>query len=159
MFSPFQDHTVKIGMLEEQCVLIIYVGFVQMERNVNFHSRYFNIFSKNEVSTFILFFSGKDFAWNHHFQFYVKYLYETFCAVWYQLWNLENVQNTHRGMLLWVTKSKTHPWVFLLDWASGTKSRKAWRDIVKLNNACLACIRKMWLLMSNKSIESLDKLL
>ena len=37
----FQDHTVKIGMLEEQCVLIIYVGFVRMERNANFHSRYF----------------------------------------------------------------------------------------------------------------------
>ena len=124
----FQDHTVKIGMLEEQCVLIIYLGFVRMERNANFHSRYLNIFFRNEMSTSILFFSGKDGVWNYHFQFYVKYFMRRFWAIWYHLYNLENVKSTHGAVLLWVTENKTYPWVFLtflLNWTNGTKSRKA----------------------------------
>ena len=48
-------------------------------------------------------------------------LYETLCAVWYHLYNLKNVRNTHGGVLLLVkfqaedcifTKSNTHPRVF-----------------------------------------------
>ena len=50
-----------------------------------------------------------------------KQLYETFCAIWYHLYNLKNMKNTHGGMLLLVklqalaynfTKSNTPPWVF-----------------------------------------------
>ena len=42
------------------------------------------------------------------------------CAIWYDLYNLKNVKNTHGGVLLLVkllkacnfTKSNTPPWVF-----------------------------------------------
>ena len=33
------------------------------------------------------------------------------CAIWYHLYNLKNVRNTHGGMLSF-TKSNTPPWVF-----------------------------------------------
>ena len=39
------------------------------------------------------------------------YRYVMFCAIWYYLCNLKNVQNTHGGVLLLVTKSNTPPWV------------------------------------------------
>ena len=39
-----------------------------------------------------------------------------FCAIWYHLYNLKNVKNTHGEILLLVscnfTKSSTPPWVF-----------------------------------------------
>ena len=44
------------------------------------------------------------------------------CAIWYNLYNLNNVKNTHGGVLLLVklqakvcnlTKSNTPPWIFL----------------------------------------------
>ena len=44
------------------------------------------------------------------------------CAIWYHLYNLKHVKNTHGGVLLLVkfkalacnfTKSNTPPWVFL----------------------------------------------
>ena len=38
-------------------------------------------------------------------------LYEMLCAIWYHLYNLKNVKNTHGGVLLLVTKSNTPPWV------------------------------------------------
>ena len=47
---------------------------------------------------------------------------ETYCAIWYHLYNVKNVKNTHEGMLLLVKlqsktcnflKSSTPPWVFL----------------------------------------------
>ena len=39
------------------------------------------------------------------------------CAIWYRLYNLKNLKNTHGGvfcmLLAWkFTKSKTPPWVF-----------------------------------------------
>ena len=42
-------------------------------------------------------------------------LYVMFCAIWYHLYNLKNVKNTHEGVLLLAcnfTKSNTPPWVF-----------------------------------------------
>ena len=59
-----------------------------------------------------------------------------FCAIWYILYKLKNVKNTHRGVLLLVklqaealnfTKSDTFPWVFLrfLNCTNGTKLRNA----------------------------------
>ena len=48
--------------------------------------------------------------------------YEKLCVIWYYLYNLKNVKNTHGGVLLLVklqtktcnfTKSSTAPWVFL----------------------------------------------
>ena len=51
----------------------------------------------------------------------VSNLYETFHAIWYHLYDLKNVKNTHGGVLPLVklqasicnfTKSNTHPWVF-----------------------------------------------
>ena len=47
---------------------------------------------------------------------------KTLCAIWYHLYNLKNVKNTHGEMLLLVklqeeacnfTKSNNPPWVFL----------------------------------------------
>ena len=36
-----------------------------------------------------------------------------FCAIWYDLYNLKNIKNTHGGVLsLQLTKSNTPPWVF-----------------------------------------------
>ena len=45
------------------------------------------------------------------------------CAIWYHMYNLKNVKNTHREVL--VTKSNTPPWVFftLFNCTNGTKSR------------------------------------
>ena len=34
------------------------------------------------------------------------------CAIWYHLYNLKNVKNTHGGVLLLFTKGSTPPWVF-----------------------------------------------
>ena len=37
------------------------------------------------------------------------------CGIWYHLYNLKNVKNTHEGVLLLAcnfTKSNTPPWVF-----------------------------------------------
>ena len=34
------------------------------------------------------------------------------CTIWYHLYNLENVENTHGGVSLSVPKSDTPPWVF-----------------------------------------------
>ena len=48
-----------------------------------------------------------------------KYIFETLCAIWYQLYNLKTVKNTHGGVLLLLklqaeaTTSNTVPWVFL----------------------------------------------
>ena len=57
------------------------------------------------------------------------------CVIWYQLYILKNMQNTHRRVLLLVklqafslqfTKSNTPPWVFsgILNCTNGTKSRR-----------------------------------
>ena len=48
-------------------------------------------------------------------------VYQIICAIWYHLYNLKNIKNTHGGVLLLVklqaeacnvTESKTRPWVF-----------------------------------------------
>ena len=55
------------------------------------------------------------------------------CAIWYHLYNLKNVNNTHRGVLPFVNlqaeacnfaNSKTSPWFFLtfLNCTNGTQS-------------------------------------
>ena len=62
-------------------------------------------------------------------------LYMMLCMIWYHLYNLKNVKNTHGGVLLLAklqaeacnfTKSNTPPWVFFtfLNCTNGTKSRK-----------------------------------
>ena len=47
--------------------------------------------------------------------------YEKLCTIWYHLYNLKNVKNTHEGVILLTklqaeafifTKSNTLPWVF-----------------------------------------------
>ena len=47
--------------------------------------------------------------------FYDQAVYVVCCAIWYHLYNLKNVKNTHGGVLLLVKlqKSNTPPWVFL----------------------------------------------
>ena len=61
--------------------------------------------------------------------------YVMFCAIWYHLFNLKNVKNTHGGVLFLVklnasacnfTICNTPPWVLLrfLNCTKGTKSRK-----------------------------------
>ena len=62
------------------------------------------------------------------------------CAIWYHLYNLKNVKNTHGEVLflaklqafslqLYYTKSNTSPWMFssFLNYTNGTKSRKTSR--------------------------------
>ena len=48
------------------------------------------------------------------------------CAIWYHLYNIKNLKNTHGGVLLLgnFTKSNTPPWVFFtfLNCTNGTKS-------------------------------------
>ena len=34
------------------------------------------------------------------------------CPIWYHMYNLKNVKNTHGGVLLLFTKDSTPPWVF-----------------------------------------------
>ena len=64
------------------------------------------------------------------------------CAIWYHLYNLKNVKNTHGGVLLLVvklqalacnftTKSNTPPWVFFTCFKlhNGAKSRNASQDM------------------------------
>ena len=51
------------------------------------------------------------------------------CAIWYGLYNLKNVKNTHGGVLLLpfnLTKCNTPPWVFsrFLNCTNGSKSCK-----------------------------------
>ena len=50
-----------------------------------------------------------------------KRIYEMLCAIWYLVYTLKNVKNTHGGVLLLVklqdvacnfTKSNTPPWLF-----------------------------------------------
>ena len=51
------------------------------------------------------------------------------CAVWYHLYNLKNVKNTHVGVLILgnFTKISTPPWMFFtfLNCTNGTKQRNA----------------------------------
>ena len=63
-------------------------------------------------------FSGFDF-WNCNYKEYQAHV--ILCMIWYHLYNLKNVKNTHGQMLLLVklqalacnfTKSNTPPWVF-----------------------------------------------
>ena len=44
----------------------------------------------------------------------VERIYVERCAIWYHLYNLNNVKNTHGGVLILVklTKINTSPWVF-----------------------------------------------
>ena len=55
------------------------------------------------------------------------------CAIWYYLYNLKKLRNTHGGVLLLVklqasacdfTKSNTTSWVFFEKCTNGTKSHK-----------------------------------
>ena len=52
-----------------------------------------------------------------------------FCAIWYYLYNLKDVKNTHGGFLLLVKLQafNTSPWVFFtfLNCTNCTKSRNA----------------------------------
>ena len=41
-------------------------------------------------------------------------IHVTLCAIWYHLYKLKNVKNTHEGMILLgvITKNITSPWMF-----------------------------------------------
>ena len=63
--------------------------------------------------------------------FIVKY--ETFWVIWYHLYNLNKVKNTHEGVLLLLTvqalacnftKRNTHPWAFFMFFKKFTKFTK-----------------------------------
>ena len=57
----------------------------------------------------------------------VVWWYMILCAIWYHFYNLENVKNTHGGVLLWVLKvTLLHRWFSrFLNCTNGTKSHKA----------------------------------
>ena len=70
------------------------------------------------------------------------------CAIWYHLYNLNNVKNTHEKNLLLVTlrlvtfsnKSNTSPWVFFTFFKivqNDIKSRKA--SHIQVSEAYLIC--------------------
>ena len=65
--------------------------------------------------------------------------YEMLCEIWYHLYNLKNLKNTHGGLLLFVKlqaeKVKLLHWCFsrFLNCTSGIKSRKAFHIEHKVN--------------------------
>ena len=85
-----------------------------------------------------------------------KYLYETFCATWHYLYNLKNVKNTNKRVLLLViiqasafnfTKINTPPWVFftflkifkryrIMQSVSYTESKSAHLTVVYERSIC-----------------------
>ena len=53
-------------------------------------------------------------------------MYVMRCAIWYHLYNLKNVKNTHGGVLLLLKVTLLHGRISRsLNCANGTKSRKA----------------------------------
>ena len=66
-----------------------------------------------------------------------------FCAIWNHFYSLKNVKNTHRGVLLLVTKSNTPPWVFsrFLNCTNSRKSHNAshmlWHSYCIRYNLCI----------------------
>ena len=66
------------------------------------------------------------------------YLNVIHCAIWYHLYNLKNVRNTHGGVLILVnfTKINTPPWVFFTFFkcTNGTKLRNAPHTSKKISN-------------------------
>ena len=76
-------------------------------------------------------------------------LYEALCSIWYYLYNLKNVKNTHGGRILLVKLqvNAIPPRVFLpfLNGANGSKSRKAslyFKGCVRYIFASLICMSK-----------------
>ena len=78
---------------------------------------------KNILKSCIIFGSFKLQAWNTslYFMLILMIKYVMRCAIWYHLYNLKNVKNTHGGVLILVklqasadnfTKINTPPWVF-----------------------------------------------
>ena len=82
-------------------------------------------------------------------------LYETLCAIWYHLYNLENVKNFHGGVLFLVKlkpcnftyHSSRGAFQVCLNCTNGTKSRKAshifndFRDVNLESHAVLAAAK------------------
>ena len=84
----------------------------------------------------------------------IKGPYMMFCAIWYHFYNLKNVKNTHRGVLLLGYKPETlikvtlHHGCFsrFLNCTSGTKSRNAsniWKSVI--SQPVLTLSRYCWL--------------
>ena len=85
-------------------------------------------------------------SWWHHRQYFITWrtlfcIYMWCCSIWYHLYNLKNLKNTHGGVLLLVklqtsacnfTKSNAPPWVFsrFLNCTNSTKSRIASHTIM-----------------------------
>ena len=66
------------------------------------------------------------------------------CAIWYHLYNLKSVKNTHGGVL--ILKINTPPWVIFtfLNCTNGTKSRNAsYMTLIYTNMALKLIIREM----------------
>ena len=76
------------------------------------------------------------------------------CVIWYQLYNLKNVKNTHGGVLLLIklqaeacnfTKSNTPPWVFfaffeLYEWYQIAQSTTVFYQLVLFDLTFDICI-------------------
>ena len=71
----------------------------------------------------ILFLNYTDVGWNPYVFSFYRLSYVMLCAIWYHLYNLKNVKNTHGGVLLLVklqakacnfTKSNTPQWQFFM---------------------------------------------
>ena len=69
-----------------------------------------------------------------------------FCAIWYHLYNLKNVKNTHEGVLLLVLKVTLLHGCFsrFLNCTNGTKSRKASHMIYRPLNTLLEKLKNVF---------------
>ena len=69
-----------------------------------------------------------------------------FCAIWYHLYNLKNVKNTHEGVLLLVLKVTLLHGCFsrFLNCTNGTKLRKASHMIYRPLNTLLEKLKNVF---------------
>ena len=69
-----------------------------------------------------------------------------FCAIWYHLYNLKNVKNTHGGVLLLVLKVTLLHGCFsrFLNCTNGTKLRKASHMIYRPLNTLLEKLKNVF---------------
>ena len=109
--------------------MLFFARFLSIDQELRTKNRLLRSQSiKNYVTLWLLTLNGE-----------LQLKFETLCAIWYDLYNLKNVKNTHGGALLLVklhvkacsfNKSNT-PLLYrcfsrFLSCINGTKSRKAW---------------------------------
>ena len=92
-----------------------------------------------------------------------------FCAIWYHLYDLKNVKNTHAGVLLLVklqalscnfTKSNTPPWVLwsFINFTNDIKSCKASHICITITRGDLDLLSANHTKWSNTIKQFVDKL-